>query len=139
MKRKNIVLFAIAVLCLLAGFRAYYLYQKPRTKAVNEKTEITITAKDLYQAFGSNEQQAGKHFSNKILEVNGTVAEVQSAGNNFSVLLTGDESTGGGINCSITDKNSDKPVKGQTIKIKGRCTGFLMDVNISDASIVSIQ
>ncbi|RXK82791.1 OB-fold protein [Filimonas effusa] len=139
MKRKNIVLFAIALLCLLAGFRAYYLYQKPRTTAAEEKTEITIEAKALYQAYGSNEQQAGKQFSNKILEVNGIVSEVQAAGNNFSVLLTGDEKTGGGVNCSITDKDSDKPVKGQTVKIKGRCTGFLFDVNISDASIISIQ
>jgi hypothetical protein len=42
----------------------------------------------------------------------------------------------GGINCSF--KNNDVPssVKGQEIKVKGRCTGFLIDVNLVDVVLI---
>lgn len=139
MKQKKVILFAVAILCLIAGITGFYLYNKPRATAATEKTQITIAAKALFQAFATDEQHAEKKFGGKILEVTGTVADVQPTGSSFSVLLSGDSTGIGGINCAITDSTATKPAQGETITIKGRCTGFLMDVTLSDASMLPIQ
>ena len=83
-----------------------------------------------------NEEAANKKYISKVIEVTGVVTDVQSADNTVMVLLSsGDEA--GGINCSFL-KNLKKPIPktGESIKVKGRCTGFLMDVALVDAVLI---
>ena len=57
-------------------------------------------------------------------------------GNYVSLNLKG--SADGGVNCSILKKDLDPGDKfntGDSVTIKGKCTGFLMDVNLVDCVI----
>jgi hypothetical protein len=138
MKRKSILFFAGAFLCLVLMAWGYYLYEKPRQTAASARTEKTIAAKELYEAFSKNEKAADKLYSNKVLEVKGTVLQVQQTGGSFSVLLFAGNSEGSGVNCSIAAGQAGNiPVAGQSVKVKGICTGFLMDVNVVDATLVN--
>lgn len=135
MKRKSVLFFAGALLCLLLGTWSFYLYRKPRRTAANARAEQLIAAKELYLSFEKNEQKANQLYNNKVLEVSGTVLQVQQTGQSFSILLFGGNKEGAGVNCSIAAGYKGKmPVAGQTVKIKGICTGFLMDVNLADAT-----
>jgi hypothetical protein len=136
MKRKNIVFLAGAIMCLLAIFTAIYLYKKPRQTAAVVPTDARIDAQLLYNAFNSNEHEADKRFGNKMLEVTGTVLQVQETGKTFSLLL-GNDGAANGVNCSITDSTATAPVQGQKVKVKGRCTGYLIDVNLTDATLLT--
>jgi hypothetical protein len=116
----------------------YYLYEKPRRGAAGARAEKSIAAKELYEAFAQNEQVANKLYNNKVLEVKGTVLQVQKSGESVSVLLFGGNSEGSGVNCSVALEKTDKiPVAGQSVKVKGICTGFLMDVNLVDATLIN--
>jgi hypothetical protein len=136
MKKKGYI-FSLVVLCLLIiAATAFYLYQKPRTSLTNIKPAFTLTARELYEAFKQDEQKANKQFLEKIILVSGTVDNVQVTDSTVSLLLNGDEM--GGVNCSVKKSRDDElqiPSKGATVKVKGRCVGFLMDVNLVDAII----
>ncbi|SDH27396.1 OB-fold protein [Chitinophaga filiformis] len=135
MTRRKLIILAGALLCLIAAGTGYYLYNKPRTTAAESRTDKHISAQQLYEAFASNEQQANSNYVNKVVEVKGTVTDVQKTGTSISVLLAGGA---GGVNCSIVPgEEKQLPKVGESVLIKGLCTGMLMDVSIVDATIIN--
>jgi tRNA_anti-like len=134
MRKKYLIIAAIIwILLILAGL---YFYNKPHRNAAGLQADMSLNAVDLFSQFQHNEAEANKKYMDKIIEVKGKVADVQQAGNITSIQLDGGSSTGG-INCSIADadKKSPLPARGSLIAIKGRCSGFLMDVNLVDCVI----
>lgn len=136
MMRKRTFVFAGLFLCLAAGAIGYYLYNKPRAAAYEASTDQQISAEQLYMDYMNNETKADSNYVNKVLEVTGTVKEVQQTGSELSVLLSGGADKDGGVNCSVTGAAKEVPEVGQAVRIKGVCTGLLMDVSISDATII---
>ena len=137
--QKKKLFFAGIVLCLVvAAATAFYLYEKPRTSLNNIKPTFTLGAKELYTAFQQDEQKANQQFLEKVIQVKGTVDNVLVTDSTISLLLSSGNEMGG-INCSVKKTNGDQlapPLKGAVIQVKGRCIGFLMDVNLVDALIV---
>jgi tRNA_anti-like len=136
--QKKILFFAGIVLCLvILASIALYWYQKPRASLINVKPAYTLSAKDLYTAFEQNEKKANQQFLEKVILVKGTVDNVRVTDSTVSVLLSSGNEMGG-VNCSVRKSKNDKqalPTKGGFIQVKGRCIGFLMDVNLVDAVI----
>jgi len=135
--KKRKLFFSLVIVCLvLIGATAFYWYQKPRASLTNVKPAYSLSAKDLYAAFQQDEKKANQQFLEKVIEVTGTVDNMQLTDSTVSVQLVADDM--GGINCSVR-KNKDHgeamPAKGSAVKVKGRCVGFLMDVNLVDAVI----
>jgi tRNA_anti-like len=135
--KKRIIPILIAV--LLAGLAyGFYLYNKPRPDISKVPPSVIIDAGSLYQDYQKDEASSDKKYLDKIIQVNGTVTEVEQTDSSVSIELSG---TGtGGVNCSIINadrKKMDVPQKGSLVKIKGRCSGFLMDVNIVDCTIMN--
>lgn len=136
MTRKKRLFFAGILVCLAAAAWGYYLYHKPRTTASDVATDASITAVKLYEAFAKDEQAAGKLYTNKVLEITGTIQEAKISDTNASLLLSAGDGQMGGVNCSLAPgQTAGKLTTGQTVHIKGRCTGFLMDVNLVDVVI----
>ncbi len=134
MKRKWLFITGIIILLVIAGWM-YYQYQKPRADVNTITATYFVLAEKIYQDFVTNEALANQKYVGKVLEITGAVSEAQVTDGAAMVLLAaGDEA--GGVNCSFQKTTVIMPVKGQTITIKGRCTGFLMDVNLSEAVIV---
>jgi hypothetical protein len=133
--RKRILVFAGVILCLTAMAIGYHLYNLPRTTAVDIKADKKVTATELYDAFTKDEQTANTKYANKVLEITGAVRDVQKSGKELSILLSGGGSEGG-VNCTLV-QDVPAPRIGAMVNIKGRCTGFLMDVSIIDATIVN--
>jgi hypothetical protein len=133
--RKRIIVFAGVILCLTFVAIGYHLYNKPRTTAAGLSADKAVSAKELFDAFTKDEQAAGVQYGNKVLEISGAVLDVQKSGKDVSVLLSGGGSDGG-VNCTMAG-DVPAPRKGSLIHVKGRCTGFLMDVSIIDATIVN--
>jgi hypothetical protein len=134
--RRKYLLIAVLVWALLIAM-GLYVYNKPHSSAVNAKTDYSLNAADLYKQFQQDEAVASKKYLDKIIEVKGTVVEVQQTGNTASLELR-EESAMGGINCSFTnlEHNTQMPSKGSFLTIKGKCSGFLMDVNLVDCAVI---
>jgi hypothetical protein len=128
---------AILLVLLLAGAigYGYRLYRQPRQTAAEKSPEISIAADALYQAFSINEQQADQLYLNKVVAVSGVVEELDTTGGRFVVFLK----TGGAgmINCSMLEA-PDFSWLHHPVTVKGRCTGYLLDVLLLDGTIQSI-
>ena len=133
--RKKRTIFWIGILLLLlatAGW-AWHLYDKPHQSAAGESSSVTINADTLYQQYQSDEHGADQKYTGKVLSVTGRLTEIQHSGNSVLWILS-TQPGGGGIDCQIFPGTSvnPEPKTGDKVTVKGRCTGFLMDVNLVD-------
>lgn len=123
MTRKKILLTAIAIIIAAVFGVAYYEYNKP-VEDVAALTGQHVNATDLFKDYSLNEQAA-----NKALEVSGKVLEVKQNLNAPSQIILDAGDPMFGIACTM-DKSLKKVKPGDTVTIKGICTGYLNDVII---------
>jgi hypothetical protein len=137
MKRKRQIILSVIASCILIGIAwGFYEYSRPHTSAEDKKTDVVISADSLYAAFMADEPGADKKFINKVLEVKGVIQDISISDRKPFVLLHagGD----GGINCLMA---TDSATVFSTLKknteavVKGKCSGYLMDVNLVDCVI----
>jgi hypothetical protein len=135
MLKKRIFFWWSIPLCLLILFAwGYHWYTKPHQSAAGATTVLTIEADSLYRQYQADEHGADQKYLGKVIEVKGKISEIQRSGQSEIWILSG-QPGGGGINCQLFpgDKGSSRQAKpGDRVTIKGRCTGFLMDVNLAD-------
>ena len=132
-KKRKIFLPVILLWFLGLGAWGYYLYTKPHENAKYLKADLTISAIDLYKQYAANETNADKKYMNKIIIVKGKISEIINNGATQIYLL--DKQAGGGISCQIGAGAEQKKFalpQDSIVTIKGKCTGFLMDVNLVD-------
>lgn len=128
--------FSIGIALLLLAFWGVYKVTMPHHNASGEQAVATLSATNLYNEFLNSENTANKKWLGKVIEVSGVISSVGESGNYISINLKG--SSEGGVNCSILKKDlepGDRFKTGDSITIKGKCTGFLMDVNLVDCVV----
>ncbi|HWB24310.1 MAG TPA: hypothetical protein VG738_02470 [Chitinophagaceae bacterium] len=133
MKKRQVIL-SLAVLCLLIAVAwCFYLYNKPHTSAAGKTTDVSLSADSLYNAYAKDENAAGKIYMNKILEITGVVKDITMSDKTPVVLLN---TNGDGlVNCSMAMDSAavfSSIRKASRVTIKGKCSGYLMDVNLVD-------
>jgi len=134
MKKKTIRL--LGLLCLLfvctGAVIGYRMYNKPHRNVASE-TALELTAMRLAAEYEKDEAIANKKYLGNAVQVSGTVSEVTVNQQNkpVIVLLGGDMS---GVQCTLQDNVHDIK-KGDSITIRGFCSGYLTDV-IIDRCIV---
>ncbi|MEP6596582.1 MAG: hypothetical protein ABJA71_11585, partial [Ginsengibacter sp.] len=121
----------IFIICAAIG---WYMYNKPHKGVAGIEADIKIQAADLYNDYQRDETLANKKYLNKVIEVTGNVSEVQNVNGSQIILLS---STGdmGGVSCQLANDESNRKIivkKSTTVTIKGKCSGYLMDVNLVD-------
>lgn len=129
--QKKQIFFAGGFLCLLVAGWSYYQYQKPRAGAAHFSPAYTVTAEQLFTEYSTAEAAAEQKYGGKVIAVTGTVADIQPSGQATNVLLAAG-SASGGVNCSVSHMEDGIAI-GKRVTLKGRCTGFLMDVSLVDA------
>lgn len=135
MRKKISIFLAGAAVCLYA---AWYWYNKPREGVAHTAADVVVAAAQLYDKYQSAETEANKIYLDKIIEVKGTVDDIITI-NKDVVIMLGVGSMGG-ISCRFSPgiavgKSAIK--KGMQVVIKGRCTGFNIDVNLVDCVVIS--
>jgi hypothetical protein len=130
------ILFGIVILVLILVTLGICHVYKPHQNAAGETAVASFTAPELYREFQNDENTANKKWVGKVIEVSGTISSVNESTGYVSITLkTPGE---GGINCSIAkaDLGSNNKLKnGDSLIVKGKCTGYLMDVNLVDCVI----
>lgn len=127
----GILVSAFLVVC----FIGYYQYSKPRQSSANKPAAALITAAFLYHSYQQNEVEANLKYLGKVLEVEGTLLHIQKMDGALVVSLASGFPEGS-INCQLFDTIINPSYKtGVLLKIKGTCTGFLMDVNLVDCIV----
>jgi hypothetical protein len=140
MKSLKAILWVVFVALLLIVIAIYFAWNKPTKDIARTKPDYTVSARDLYGEFTTDENEANLKYLNKIVEVHGRIAEVSpQAARNINVILR-DADEVSGVSCSLTlnqEKDTVRLKIGNNIKIKGLCSGLsLMDVELTRCSLV---
>jgi hypothetical protein len=133
MRKKYILVAGLLIACILAAGAAWawYLYHKPHQGVEDVQPVATVQADSLFDQFQSNESVANQRYLGKVVLVKGKISNMQQTDSTLSISLDAGGAMGG-INCNMAAKTSDHLQNGDTVMIKARCTGYLMDVNLVD-------
>ena len=119
-----------------------------RTRNLNQEkmqtksTDIRVSAKKLLEAYEANEVAADSKYKGKILEVTGTIDSIaKGILDSIYVVLRNkyDEYAITGVQCFFHEKYEYKISllkKDQTITIKGRCDGKMINVSLTDCALI---
>jgi hypothetical protein len=133
LKKRTFLWMGILLLLLILFAWAYHLYDKPHQSAADETVSLSIPADSLYRQYQADEHAADQKYMGKVIEVTGRISEIQHNGAS-EIWILSTQQGGGGINCELFPgaKTGTPPKAGDLVTVKGRCTGFLMDVNLAD-------
>ena len=123
---KYVLLLAV----ILVGV-GIYMYNKPHQNIHKAKPDFDLEATELFSQFETNEASANEKYLDKVLQVSGVVKETTTddAGQVSITLDAGNMMFG--IICKLDEIARHKRTNfqpGEKIKLKGVCTGMLMDV-----------
>ncbi|HNS12214.1 MAG TPA: hypothetical protein PKM97_06330 [Bacteroidia bacterium] len=135
MKRK--ILISILILILAGIATGVYLFNKPRQSIMNATAVASLSASALVSEFEEDEAKSNELYLGKVIEVTGIIgsSSLDESGNLNITLLGGDLA---GVGCQLEKNNNSgqkKLIVGETVTIKGICTGILMDVVLVDCVI----
>ena len=141
--KKVIVLLLVAILLIMIGFVfvKFYVFRKADTSVASKKADVEIAVGDLVKSFETDEKAANTKYLSKIILVKGVVDNVVDTKNDNAAEITiylKDKGKTSGVMCSF-DKNVIKKeaVKtGDSLNIKGICSGYLMDVVMNKCALV---
>jgi tRNA_anti-like len=134
---RRILFFCIGMLLLCCVIWGVFKAMRPHQGVEGQPAIASISSSNLYHDFATSETVANKKWVGNIIEVSGTISSVTKSGDHASISLAA--TTDGGINCSMSKKETSVILKlknGESVSLKGRCTGFLMDVNMVDCIII---
>jgi len=132
----------IAIVLLIGIFIIGWLWflNAPKATVDNKQADITITAEALFQEYSQDEKIGDQKFISKIIEVKGIVADQYEDEQGAAVVLLGLEGGElGGVLCTFTldQKESVQHLKkGDSISVKGSCSGMLMEVVLNRCTLV---
>lgn len=132
-------LLIVGVIIVLGVLFANRMYNKPHISVKKTEAEISLNTSKIINDFSSDEAKANEKYLEKIIEVTGVVKEIVTE-NNKTILSLGNTENIESVMCHFTnleDLKSKKIAVGKTIKVKGICTGYLLDVVLVKSVIVN--
>lgn len=124
----------IIIIGLVASAVVYKLYNKPHRDPKNEES-IPVSAMDLFRSFEEDEAKANTLYLDRVLEITGIISEITANQNMTPIIVLETENIAFGVRCTMDTVEANVLV-GETVTIKGICTGYLSDVIITNAIIV---
>lgn len=131
MKKISLVIILLAI---VASVVIYKMYNKPHRDPKKEES-IPVSAIHLFRSFEEDEPTANTIYLDKVLEITGNVSEITANQNLTPIIVLETENMVFGIRCTM-DNAEPNVVAGETVTIKGICTGYLSDVIITNATLV---
>ena len=136
----KVVLFFVFFIAVSLILAALYFYNLKHTDMSKAHPDFVITATALLKEFEDNETNASAKYVNKILEVEGIISSINTAKDNILTLSLKTESDLSSVICTfpaIADPSKFRA--GDSIKLRGECSGFLMDVLLNNCAAVNLK
>lgn len=124
-----------AIVLLLGILTVVYLFNKPHPSVGSP--DYIVTANELIAEFEKDESAASKKYVGRAVEVEGMITDVMEKDNGF-LLLLGDSSFVSRVSCTLQDTQGNMAyglTSGDSITVRGICTGRLLDVVLIDCII----
>lgn len=133
----KISLLAITIVGLSGIFAGVYLFNEQHLDLRSTAPDFEISATGLQKAFDENEADAASKYVNRIIEVTGTVQSVKSGEQNIASISLQTGSIISSVICTFVSKSDlSGLVPGIQVKVRGECSGFLMDVLLNNCVLI---
>lgn len=127
---KKKIFISLAIIAMTAGIYGYQEYTRKNENLSYVKASFKIQANALIKEFEENEKTANEKFLDRIIAVNGTIRDVIKDDKGYYSIVLGSDENMSTVRCSMNSIDQDEVgllKKGNTIIIKGACTGFNAD------------
>lgn len=125
---KKHVFYIISIGFLVICIAIFFLLDNKNL--ANTKPTVFIESNKLMNAFNNDEKKANKLYTGKVIEVAGTIQEINYLNKKTTLILNTDY-TDSSIICELNNDETKKLIdidKNKKILIKGICKGFLKDI-----------
>ena len=132
--------FKKASVLLITGIFSLLVACSSGSDIANQDADFILQAASLYEEFDQDESSSNQKYVGKVLEVLGTVSELKSQPDE-SITLILETNHLGAVYCNFAPAKGPSLSSiaiGETTKIKGICSGFLMDVMIDQCIITNL-
>jgi len=126
----------LLIAALVSGLYFKYMPDKNLNKV---KADFVLPANKLFNEFDNNEGQANKKYMDRVIEVSGNIAEINEDQKGAKVITLKNKDDFSGVLCTLIENETttlNNYKINQPIKIRGVCTGMLMDVVLNKCVIV---
>ena len=126
-KKPRLKKFLIIITCLVVagGIGIYLIFTEKFKDTGTQDAAYTISAETLIKEFQQNDSAANKKYAEKIIIVNGNIAEAEAADTTINIKMM-DTLTGSYIIFAFQEQyiKAAKQLKvGEMVSIKGSCSG----------------
>jgi hypothetical protein len=129
MKRRTIIIICILLVIVAVGIYAYSEFNRKHPEMTDASSAFSIKAVELVSEFENDDSAASKKYLGKVITVDGTLKEINDAGNSITIVL-GDTASMSSVRCAMDtgfSLNTESMLKGSFLTVKGNCTGFNRD------------
>lgn len=138
------VIVAIIGLAAIGAAIGLKMFYKPHADINKMKTDFKVQASTLIDEFAKEEEAATTKYQEKVLEINGKVSSKNQLPNGTTLLMLEDEMQG--ISCQLDSSwaSANRSVieslePGKPVTVKGVCKGYLMEIKVSPAVVLTEQ
>ncbi|MEI6190058.1 MAG: hypothetical protein WCP61_06530 [Chitinophagia bacterium] len=137
MKKMTKLIYALAVVALsaLGGYYYVFVYSKNHHRDLQSEKWVSIQADSLSAKYQADESKANTLYLNKVLRITGTIITISKDQVGKITLMIGKADAFSNVSVTLSQTSPITQKPGDTITIKGLCTGSLSDVVITDAVI----
>ena len=137
MSTKNKIIIAIALIAAIA-FGVYYyvfVYSSQHRRQVQSEIGIAITSDSLVAKYQADENLANSLYLNKAVVVTGNLLSIDKNQEGKTTLVLGRSDSFSNVSVTMISTAAIIQKVGESITIKGLCTGALSDVVITDGVV----
>jgi len=137
MRKMTKLIYAIAVVAItaLGGYYYVFVYSKTHHRNVQSEKGIVIQADSLSAAYQANEKNANALYLNKAVEISGTIVSIDKNQEGKITLIIGRSDSFSNVSVTLISTTPISQKIGETITIKGVCTGALSDVIVTEGVV----
>ena len=137
MRKMTKLIYAIAVVAItaLGGYYYVFVYSKTHHRNVQSEKGIVIQADSLSAAYQANEKNANALFLNKAVELSGSIVSIDKNQEGKITLILGSADSFFNVSVTLISTAPLTQKIGETITIKGVCTGALSDVIVTEGVV----
>jgi len=139
LNRKQILTGASAIILICAISFAWYQYNRKPGNLLHRLPQVSVNAVVLAKDYLNDEKKANDKYLGKIVDVKGSIVAMTNQQDTLTGIELNTDDALHNISCSFNRYHIPalKKVKiGDTVVIRGICTGYLVDVELNRCVLV---
>jgi hypothetical protein len=140
MKPNKKLLGILMLICVpLAFFYAYNEYHRKPADLSSVKPAAVTNAASLVALYENDEQKADGMYLGKVIDITGVISEINNQQDTLVNIMLGKNNNLHRVSCLLNGKYMAKVKnlkRGDSITIRGLCTGYLMDVELNRCVLI---